>query len=89
MGLRILFEGGVFAPIVICNRCQQRIETAAEGNYIWGGEDSLLMFEHKRCHRADRMLSGVLAHLPVYLGNSLRIDWEKARTDIELLDRIG
>jgi len=92
VGIRIVNEDGLFVPVVICDVCKQRIEKAKDGNYLWDGNDSkqgsLLMFEHKRCHHAGRFLSGELSWLPVYLGNSLRIDWDKVNEDIVRVDLI-
>lgn len=54
--LKIEYRNGVFSPVVDCDHCSERIETAADGNYQWWmagpGEDSApaaIFFTHKSC----------------------------------------
>jgi hypothetical protein len=100
MPLRIAEVNGQYRPVVICDHCGQSIEDALDGNYEWkiGGDeedvDEQIYFTHKRCchafeqrHRGDSYDWGAteLTVFPLYLGNSLHLDWDKAWKQAALL----
>jgi hypothetical protein len=64
--LAIVHQGGFDRPVVICDWCEQRIESAADGNYEWQMatgrqmplEPQAVFFTHKRCCHPFEMAHG-------------------------------
>ena len=78
-------ETGPTTIDVICDACGLRIERAREGNYHWKFQEPNIYFAHKVC--SDDMEAKVdpnghwccheLRYFPVWMGNNLKIDWER------------
>jgi hypothetical protein len=74
-------------PVVVCDHCGEVIKDAKEGNYEFHAGGGPVFFTHKRCCRAFEEAYGgrrmwwwcSLECLPIYLGNNLKLDWEKAK----------
>lgn len=82
MPIRMIEEGEFVRPVVVCDHCGGRISRAVEGDTHWEGDGaSGLFYIHKRCRDAFELGSRgdwsacELAWLPVYLGESLELDW--------------
>jgi hypothetical protein len=90
MSIRIINEDGQDVPTLFCDTCGKPIKHAQDGNYVWDEiKDSPLLFEHKVCSRRNlHPYSGELSWLPVYLVNSLAIDWKQASEDASLMARL-
>jgi hypothetical protein len=85
--------GEVAYPVVVCNHCGKRIESASDGNYQWplGVPVAEASFTHKRCSLAFEHArpSGhpwaamELDVLPAFLAANLRIDPDEAERRAE------
>jgi hypothetical protein len=98
--LCIVDEKGRSCPQVFCDYCQERILTAREGNYQFlmgfkSGERAEIFFTHKRCCHAFEQTHPApagffwgameLKCLPIYLGNTLQLEWKKAKATAKLM----
>lgn len=85
-------------PVVICDHCGQRIESARDGNVEWQVDaegrptaGGAIFFTHKDCCRAfetaarNRWYTQELSAFLVYLGNGLHVSWREARRVAALL----
>jgi len=100
--LKIVQNGRYDVPTIVCDHCGKAITDVREGNYQFrhgnGGQladAGTVYFTHKTCcHAFDVASPGVdgaceLDSLFVYLADSLKLDWPKARARAALLDSIG
>jgi hypothetical protein len=80
MALTVVEDAGRGTPVVLCDRCQERIVDALEGVFSWGRPsvgDGRIVFAHEgACAEELEALYGrttweVLAKLPIILGVSL------------------
>lgn len=96
MAIEIWVGGDLFAPVVVCDHCGQRIEKASEGNYQYLHEGGKVYFTHKKCCMAFEAARGgrlrwagmPLEVLLVHLAHNLKVDWKKANEWADFLDRI-
>ncbi len=88
--LSIVNKHGQSCPMIFCDYCQEPIEGSGNYQFLMSSDQRTpLYFTHKRCcdafERAHPAPEGVcwgaseLDTLLVYLGNTLKVDWEKAR----------
>jgi len=102
MPLIIVQKGKYESPTIVCDHCGKAITDVRDGNYQFrfnpGGkiaDGGKVYFTHKNCcHSFEQMNPGgwgacELDSLFVYLANSLKLDWKKARERVALLDSIG
>lgn len=100
MSVTIRMEKGINKPVIICDHCGQRIDDAREGIYQWQVDDrgrpvgeGVMRFTHNDCCRSFETAHGgrrawcwgPLSCLPVFLLRNLRLDWEKAKENAELM----
>jgi hypothetical protein len=91
MPLRIVSDGGIDRPLVSCDYCRHTIDDATDGNYQWIHGEGTLYFTHKQCcHAFEQARPGdwsadELQFLPLFLGNSLHVNWKKANSRARLL----
>ncbi|GAB4201793.1 MAG: hypothetical protein OHK0022_24200 [Roseiflexaceae bacterium] len=80
----------MFVPVVICDYCNQVIDDAIDGNFLWKvledgsiGETGKIYFTHKHCDQAFEdnnpetnflWYSDELDNLPIYLMRSLNMN---------------
>ena len=98
MPLRIVKEGQIDKPVIVCDQCGGAITDARDGNYHWRSDDAPVggaevRFTHKNCCDAFDQLNPdcgaeELDCLLVYLANNLKLDWEAAKRRAALLNSI-
>jgi hypothetical protein len=90
----LIVDGENCLPVVVCDYCLRPIPKADDGNYQWrmayndtDFDGSRIYFTHKACCHAfeqshppasDWGAMG-LDVLPIYLGDSLALNWKAAR----------
>jgi hypothetical protein len=87
MPLEMRFHEGKWCPVVVCDHCGERIESACDGNNEWRQDDPTPRFIHKHCSNAFEdshggraaWLSGELRVFCIYLADNLNLDDKQAR----------
>ena len=93
-------DGDSYGPLVFCDFCGELIRSGEDGNVTWRvdatghlADGGIMFFTHKGCVRAFEADQGPhwytmgLSEFPVYLVDTLEIDWRAARRRAEYLDR--
>jgi hypothetical protein len=104
MGLKIVYENGLFCPQVFCDLCGEQITKATNGNFEWLVDEKTaepstgyIYFTHKKCSDGFRKNSKYvrttwfcdeLEMLPFMLKNNLRIDKKHANETAKLLSML-
>ena len=93
MPMRMISDANGSVAAVFCDHCQQRIDTADEGNVEWRSLDvAEVEFTHKQCSDAFRSQKGDLTYhsmelsvFPLRLAYALDVDLDEAQDHLELL----
>ena len=95
--LKIVFENGLYCPMVFCDQCGERIVKSGNYEYRVGKEGQPetgeIFFTHKECCRAFEETHGgktgwhanELDELPLFLRNNLKITKEDEEKMLERL----
>lgn len=101
MPLEVRSEKGRYPTVVVCDQCRGIIADGNEGMYCFQVseshllEDSTIHFLHKsKCFdqyigpRGGRVRWRIvpLECLPVYLGDNLKLDWDRARNSAGFME---
>ena len=100
MPLQMSLKGNLFAPIFICDYCQQPITDVEDGNYEWltdeqADPEPTIYFTHKRCSLPfERRMGRSTMNMPldvffVYLGNNTNLNFQKAKRTVKVIALMG